>query len=268
MKIFNFFFILLIVASTSCQEDADKVISTDLPTEANQLFDLSTTWSESLYFGLLSFDEYLAMDSTSSLPGCPELIVEEDTRKVFLNFDSDIECGQTGEEKRSGKIVLEYALSDSDPSSWALEYDDYFYNGSSIRGIRNFKNDASNQIIESFNPLTITTEKELTSIFSGDLKHSGGTAVSSSIGFISGGSLHGVNPAGRDFKIEIPFDRLMLSSCFQENKLIPVAGSEIWDISRGATKNVTYLLEYELLDSCNVTANVRLPDGRTLLLNP
>lgn len=268
MKRFNFFLILLSIAFGSCQEDADKVIHTDLPTEANQLFDLSTAWSESLYFALLSFDEYQVMDTTNTLPGCPELLVEEDTRKVFLNFDIENECQQAGNDKRSGKIVLEYALSESNSASWALEYDDYSFNGSSIRGIRNFKKESSNQIIENFNPLTITSEKKLTHVFSGDIKHSGGTAVSSGIGFISGGNFHGVNPAGRDFNIEIPFDRLMLSSCFKENKLVPLAGSEIWSISRGASKNVTYQLQYELLDSCNVAANVILPDGRSLLLNP
>ncbi|MBN3520163.1 hypothetical protein JYB62_09120 [Algoriphagus lutimaris] len=268
MKRFNFFFILLSIALASCQEDADKVISTDLPTEANQLFDLSNAWSESLYFALLSFDEYQAMDTASTLPGCPELLIEEDTRKVFLNFDAEIECEQAGNDKRSGKIVLEYALSNSNSATWTLEYDNYSFNGSSVKGIRSFKKDNSNQIIESFNPITLTTEEKLNSVFSGDIKHSGGTVFSNGIGFISGGNLHGVNPAGRDFNIEIPFDRLMLSSCFQENKLMPVAGSEVWSVSRGSSKNVTYQLQYELLDSCNVAANVILPDGRSLLLNP
>lgn len=268
MKRFCFLFSILIVALSACQEDADKVISTDLPTEAGQLFDLSTAWSESLYFGLLSLEEYQSMDSTSTLPGCPTLTVESDSSKVSLEFTSENECLQSGDANRSGKIILQYVLSDSISSNWTMEYEDYSFEENSLTGVRFFKKDSSNQIAESFSSLKMKTKEELTTTFSGNLKHSKSNLLTSSIGIISGGTINGVNPVGRDFSMEIPNDRLMLSSCFLKNELIPVAGSETWNVGRSNNKIVTYQLDYELIDSCQVAANALLPDGRTLLLNP
>lgn len=266
MKKINFFLFPLIILFIGCQEDADKVIDTDLPSEAAQLFDISTAWSESLYFALLTFEEYQALDSANSLPGCPNLIVENDTRKVFLDFDTENECIQTGTKGRSGKLIIEFSLIGGITPNWIMEYENYSFDGNSLRGIRTFRKEGLNDIIENFNPLTFKTEKELTTIFSGNLKHSKG--LSNSIGIISGGNISGINAAGREFSIEIPNDRLMLSVCFQNNELIPVAGSETWSIARGLNKKVTHQLKYELIDSCNVAANVLLSDGRQLLLNP
>jgi hypothetical protein len=268
MKRIHFLYFVLFIASFGCQEDADKLIGTDLPKEASQMFDVSTAWSESLYFGLLSFEEYQAMESTSGLPGCPNLIVESDTRKVFLDFDTENECTQTGTFKRSGKLVIEFSLTGGAIPTWILEYDDYSFEGNSIRGIRTFRKDNNGDISESFDPITLETEKELTYTLKGNLRHAKGSSISNSIGVISGGNITGINAAGRDFSIETPFNRLMLTLCFQDNELIPVAGSETWNMARGSNKNVTYELKYELVDSCNVAANVLLPDGRQLLLNP
>ncbi|MEN2281543.1 hypothetical protein AAGF08_05340 [Algoriphagus sp. SE2] len=266
MKRINFLLISLFVLLTSCQEDADKVIRTDLPAEAAQLFNISEGWSESLYFALLTFEEYQALESTSSLPGCPNLIIENDTRKVFLDFDNENECLQTGTKKRSGKLIIEFSLSGGITPTWILEYENYSFNGISMRGIRTFRRNSPNDITENFDPITFKTTKDLTTVFSGNLTHSRG--LSNSIGIISGGNITGINPAGREFSVEIPNDRLMLSTCFQNNELIPVTGTEIWEISRGSNKKVTHQLKYELIDSCKVAANVLLPDGRQLLLNP
>ncbi|WP_296703715.1 hypothetical protein [Algoriphagus sp.] len=266
MKRFNFLFIPLIILFTGCQEDAEKFIETDLPTEAAQLFNISTAWSESLYFALITFEEFQAIDSTSSLPGCPNLIIENDTRKVFLDFDIENECLQTGTKKRSGKLILEFSLVGGTNPTWVLEYDNYSFDGNRIRGIRTFRKDISNDIIENFNPITFKTEKDLTTVFTGNLKHKKG--ITNSIGIISGGIITGKNAAGREFSIDIPFNRLMLSTCFQNNELIPVTGTETWIIERGSNKKAIHELKYELIDSCNVAANVLLSDGRKLLLNP
>lgn len=266
MKRINFFLIPLIILFIGCQEDADKVIGTDLPTEAAQLFKISTAWSESLYFALLTFEEYQALESANSLPGCPNLIIENDTRKVFLDFDNENECLQSGLKKRSGRLIIEFSLVGGITPRWILEYENYSFDGNRIRGIRTFRKEGANDIIENFNPITFKTEKELTTVFSGNLKHTKG--LSNSIGIISGGNISGTNVAGREFSIEIPYDRLMLSICFQNNELIPVAGTETWSIARGSNKKVIHQLKYELIDSCNVAANVLLSDGRQLLLNP
>ncbi|MBN3582896.1 hypothetical protein JYB64_10915 [Algoriphagus aestuarii] len=268
MKRTYFLLFLISILVSGCQEDADKVISTDLPQEALQMFDTSKAWSESLYFGLLTFEEYLAMDSTSILPGCPSLLIEQDTKKVILDFDSENPCDQAGDYSRSGKLILEFSLSNIPTSNWAMSYDQYVFEGDTIRGIRNFSSKNSNEILEMFNPLTIKTQKSLTTKLTGSLTHRKAASISNSIGIMSGGTMTGVNAVGREFEIEIPFDRLMLSSCFQKNELIPVAGTENWTVARGSNKQVSHQLTYELIDSCQVAANVRLPDGRHLLLNP
>lgn len=268
MKRFHFFYILILVLSSSCQEDADKVIGTDLPQEALQLFETSKAWSESLYFGLLSFEEYQAMDSTSTLPGCPSLLIEDDTKKVILDFNSENECDQSGTLTRSGKLILEFSISSTPTANWAMSYDNYSFEGDTIRGIRNFSSENGNEITEFFNPLTIKTQKDLTTKLTGNLKHTKAPLISNSIGIMSGGTMEGMNPVGREISIDIPFDRLMLTTCFQKNELIPVAGTETWTIGRGVGKQVTHQLTYELIDSCQVAANVLLPDGRQLLLNP
>ncbi|EAZ79115.1 hypothetical protein [Algoriphagus machipongonensis] len=268
MKKFNFLYILLAIGLFSCQEAEDKHISTDLPTEATQLFELSTAYSESLYFGLLSFEEYLAMDSTSILPGCPAFEVSEETKTVTLDFDAATECEQSGTYERSGKLIVKFSLAETPSSHWILEYDDYTFQKTKLRGIRNFRKSDTGEITESFDPITQVTENELTSIYSGFMTHQKAETVSNSLGIISGGTISGRNAAGRDFSITIPDERLMLTSCFQSNQLIPVNGSETWIIQRGNDRQVIHKLTYELIDSCQVAANVILSDGRKLLLNP
>ena len=98
-----FLYLAILLSSFGCQDDADKVISTDLPAEANQMFEISTAWSESLYFSLLTFEEYASMDSTFILPGCPIVSVETEGRKVTLEFLASTECTQSDEGKGRGK---------------------------------------------------------------------------------------------------------------------------------------------------------------------
>ena len=263
-----FLYLAILLSSFGCQEDADKVISTDLPAEANQMFEISTAWSESLYFSLLTFEEYATMDSTFILPGCPNVTVETEGRKVTLEFLASTECAQSDEGKRTGKINLTFPLTLDSTRTWTQSYENYTFKGTSIDGKRNYKQSKNGIVTETFDMMTQKTSKELTSILSGSLMHQKNAKLSSSIGLISTGTMTGRNAAGREFTIEIPEDRLMLTICFKQNELNPVSGVEIWTIDRGSSNQVTHRLTYELVDSCQVAANVLLPDGRKLLLNP
>ena len=250
----------------SCKEDDDRVISTDLPTEASQLFVVSKAWSEAIFFTQLSFDQYSSSDSLQ-LPGCPEILLEENAKRVTLTFDPDSTCEQSGKSKRSGKIILDLAQSDSQNPIWFLEYENYTFEEASMDGIRIFTKKSSGIVNETFETLTHTTTNQLTHQFSGNITHTLSLDSGLVVGLNSKGMINGRNPVGRNFVFEFNEKRESLFSCFQDNKLLPVAGKETWKVSRSETSQVTHSLSYELKENCVVEAYVVLSDGRRLLLN-
>lgn len=259
-----FFSLIFLIA---CKEDEDRVISTDLPTEASQLFVVSNAWSEALFFSQLSFDQYTNADSLD-LPGCPEILVDKTAKRITLTFDPAIACEQTGSSKRSGKLILDLAQSDSENPVWFLEYENYTFEDASLEGIRTFTKNSSGEITESFETLTHKTKNELTHQFGGELTHTLSLANGVLVGLNSNGIIFGRNPAGRNFTFAFNETRELLFSCFQDNQLFPVAGIETWEVSRSETAQVVYNLTYESKENCKVEANLILPDGRRLLLNP
>ncbi len=259
-----FFSLLFLIA---CKEDEDRVISTDLPTEAAQLFVVSNAWSEALFFTQLSIDQYSNADSLD-LPGCPQILVDKTAKRVTLTFDPATVCEQTGTSKRSGKLILDLAQSDSENPVWFLEYKNYTFEDASINGIRTFSKNPSGNINEAFETLTHQTKNELTHQFGGDLTHTLSLVNGVLVGLNSNGIIFGINPAGRNFTFVFNENRELLFSCFKENQLFPVAGKETWQVSRSETAQVVYNLTYESKENCKVEANVILPDGRRLLLNP
>lgn len=264
-RILYIFFSLIFLVS--CKEDEDRVISTDLPTEASQLFVVSNAWSEAIFFSQISIEQYSNADSLY-LPGCPEILVDKTAERVTLTFDPETACEQTGTSKRSGKLILDLAQSDSENSVWFLEYENYTFEDASIDGIRTFSKNSSGEITETFETLTHKTKNELTHQFGGDLTHTLSLVNGILVGLNSNGIINGKNPAGRNFTFVLSETRELLFSCFQDNQLFPVAGKETWQVSRSETAQVVYNLTYESKENCNVEAYVLLPDERRLLLNP
>lgn len=253
----------------SCAEDEEKVIQTDLPTEAAQLFSISKDWNESLYFAMISWEEYQQLDSLY-LPNCPAIYLNPETKEVTLDFLASTTCIQSGEYGRSGKLLIKFEdPSDNTFSQWTMTYDDYKFGTNQLEGSRTFTSNDSNQVKEEFTELVEITNKKLSSEFSGEFIHTK-TYLNDSLNSISSvGKITGVNGAGRDFEIDIstPINRLV--SCLQENEILPSVGKENWFVSRGGNSEATYSTTYELLvDGCKVAANTMLPDGRKLLLNP
>lgn len=262
--LYIFFSLIFVIA---CKEDEDRVISTDLPTEASQLFNVSKAWSEALFFTQISFDQYSRADSLQ-LPGCPDIFLEENAKRVTLTFDSDSVCEQSGKSKRSGKLILNLAQSDSENPIWFLEYENYTFEDASIDGIRTFTKNSSGVVNETFESLIHKTKNELTHQFGGELNHTLKLVNGVIVSLDSKGVINGKNPAGRKFIFDFSQKRELLFSCFQDNQLFPVAGKESWRVSRSATSQVPYNLTYEGKEKCKTEAYVVLPDGRRLLLNP
>jgi hypothetical protein len=250
-----------------CEEDEDKIFQTDLSLEANQLFGISTVWGESLYFGLLNFEEYSQIPSVE-LPGCPSILIESVEKRVTLTFDPTNVCEQSGKVKRTGKLILQYPFISSNSSPWILTYEGYTFQNDTIKGTREFSVTALNQVKETFIYLKTTSIKRLNTTFSGNLNHSLTKLRNKLIGLSSSGSISGTNSTGRSFSIDISSPRQSLATCFSQNEILPIAGKENWTIDRGQSRVVIHSINYETSGSCAVTAKVTLSDGRNLLVIP
>jgi hypothetical protein len=268
MRRFIFGLILLVPILMSCAEDEEKVIQTDLATEASQLFSISKDWNESLYFALISWEEYQLVDSLN-LPSCPAILLNQEAKEVTLHFMASTTCIQSGEYGRSGKLTINFENSSSSLlNRWTLTYDEYYFGTKKIEGTRSFSSDRFNQIKEEFTDLIETTDTKLSTEFSGKFTHTK-TYIKDTLASISSiGSIKGTNPVGREFEIAINSPTNRFVTCLQKNEILPAAGVEDWFVSRGGNSEVSYLTTYELMDSCKVAANTKLPDGRKLLLNP
>lgn len=251
----------------SCGEDEDKNIQTDLSVEANQLFGISTAWGESLYFGLLNFEDFSQIPS-AELPGCPSVLIEAVEKRITLTFDPTNVCGQSEKVTRSGQLTLQYPLVSTISSSWTLTYKDYTFQKDTIRGIREFTSTALNQVKENFIKLKKTSNREVNATFSGTLNHSLTKLRTKLVGMNSSGSISGTNSTGRNFIIDIGSPRQSLAICFSQNEILPISGKEKWTLDRGQNRVVVHSINYEPSGLCAVTAKVTLSDGRILIVIP
>jgi hypothetical protein len=266
MKIqYSLFFFLLIPLFIACEEDEDKTIQTDLTKEASQLFDISNNWGESLYFAMLSWEDYQAINS-NDLPGCPKITLDSNLNQVTLEFLPDTSCIETGKTNRTGKILLDYFPENLPNQDWILEYQNYTINQDSLLGIREFSRSNLNKVSEQFENLIIKSPNGLNSKFSGNLIHTTTNLRLELIGISSIGTITGTTPVGRHFTTEFTSPRQTLVSCIRENEILPITGKESWTVARGSNKKITHQLTYETAGECRVIATVVLSDGRNLVL--
>jgi hypothetical protein len=262
-----FYLIFSLIFLISCKEEEEKIISTDLAIEASQLAKASNAWSEGLFFALIPYDQYTLMQS-QDLPGCPKIQVEKEQKLVVLSFDINPTCDQKGKSKRSGKIILDFALADSAVPTWFLEYDLYDFEEVSIDGIRTFSKRADGSVKENFEFLKHATKNGITHQFGGNLLHAMLEKNNLPINVNTSGIISGRNPVGRDFSMDFGAKRSMSFSCFSQNLLTPLEGVERWQVSRGDASPIQYQLTYESKSDCNSDAYLLFPDGKRLLLNP
>ncbi|MHA7130788.1 hypothetical protein [Algoriphagus namhaensis] len=265
-RILPIYFLLLGLLAPSCTEEEDKTIRTDLPTEAQQFFKVSQLNYEHLFLALKSWAEFKNLES-SSLPGCPEITLEESNKQVTLTYRKSEGCESA--QNRSGKLILDLALQSSPQATWFLEFEDYTYAGDTLKGFKTFKRQNNSTYLESFESLLVISANQTSFELNADLTHQFGSGLGQINQLISTtGTLTGRNPAGRAFDLVFESPSVLARICnFQEQQL-PISGTEIYQVQRGNDNSRTYRLLYESTGSCETTAKATLPDGRNLILSP
>ncbi len=265
VRLYIFLFIFLL--ASSCTEDESKTISTDLSTEAIQHFNLSKAFSESNYLGNISYQDYFRI-SSSELPGCPTIERSLQSRIITLDYSKPLECTQENNKPRTGKIILDFTLSNSTSPTWILTYEDYSVDGIKVSGERQFRAITSNETEASFENLEVELPNNLAFLIKGKLNHSISRANFRPFGLSTRGSIEGVNPAGRTFTLVITEPKEQLFACYRQGWFLTQTGEESLKISRGIDRDVVHTTTYQTSTGCNPSVITILPDGRNFQLNP
>ena len=262
------FFLLLLLLMSSCFGDIDKEISTDLQFEGNEIFNISFSLEESLYFPFQPID-YFRFAKSIEIPGCPDVTLDENLKKVTLDFTVKKECINSLFVSRSGKIHLQYITNTVLESTVSVEYEDYSVQGMKIEGKRDFKRTNSllnpNRRIESFQDLFIIDENESSSRINGDFTHQLQFLNGMMTGFLSTGEIEGRNIAGRRLKMTQTAAKNYNVTCINGGFLLPTQGTENWQIFRNETQATSHRLVYTLENQCNSIATITLDDGRLMV---
>lgn len=265
MKIKNWIWILTLWMM-GCGEEDDQNLRTDLPTEAQQIFSVSKIQNEHLFLALTSWEEFTSIDP-SSLPGCPTLVLEQESKRVTLNYSNSEACEVS--QVRSGSIVLDLALQESDSQEWFMEFADYSYEGDTLKGIKVFKKISNQVISQSFENLKVTSTQNASFVLQGELTHTKPPIIGPSVSLLSTtGQITGKNPIGRSVSMNVTEPILSVRSCQLSQKDLPTSGTETWEIERGNRNSVSHWLSYESTGICETVAKMQLSDGRVLILNP
>lgn len=251
----------------ACSEDVSKDISTDLTQEANQFFRFSEAFAESSYLGNISFSDYSRITSME-LPGCPTIVQIPDSRIIQLDYSISKDCEQQNKTPRTGKIILDFTLSNTLSPKWSVTYEDYSFDGIKIEGSRRFEALSLNENQESFENLTIEFEKNLSFIIDGMLSYSTSRSSFKPFALSARGRIGGRNPAGRDFSLVITEAKEQLFQCYREGWTLPQTGTESWIVARGGSRSLEYTVSFQSTENCDPLVISTLPDGRTLQLNP
>jgi len=267
MKRYHLFLISILIIFGSCSEDVSRNIDTDLTQEAAQFFQFSEALSESSYLGNISFADYSRI-LPQDLSGCPTINRDITARRIELDYSNPQECEQPNKTLRSGKIILDFTLSNTTVPSWKLTYDDYSFGKTRIEGVRNFLNPSFGENKETFENFRIELEKNLSFYANGTLSYSVARLSFRPYALSTRGRVEGKNPAGRDFSLVITESKEQLFSCYREGWDLPQSGKETWISSRGNSRSLDYMVRYEKKEACETVVISTLPDGRTLQLNP
>lgn len=262
------FFLLLLILMGSCFGDIDKDISTDLQFEGNEIFDISLSLEESLFFPFQSLD-YFRLAESLEIPGCPDVNIDETLKKVTLAFSVKKECVNSLYVPRSGKIHLQYITNTALESTVSVEYEDYIVRGIKIKGKRDFKRANSllnpNRRAETYQDLFIIDENNSSSRINGSFTHQLVFFNGILTAFSSTGQIEGRNKAGRAINMTQTATKNYNVTCIKSGYLLPFQGSEEWQIFRNETQATKHKLVYTLEDQCNATATITLQDGRLMV---
>lgn len=260
-------FLFIVLLASSCTEDESRTISTDLSVEAIQHFKLSSAFSESNYLGNISYQDYFRI-SSAELPGCPTIERSLQSRIITLDYSKPLECTQENNLPRSGKIILDFTLSNTISATWIMTYENYSIDGIKVLGTRQFRAITSNETEVSIENLKIELPKNLSFLIKGKMNHSVSRANFRPFALSTRGSLKGINPAGRNFSLVITEPKEQLFACYKQGWFLTQTGKESIKIARGVEREVVYTASYETATGCNPNVVATLPDGRNLQLNP
>lgn len=260
--------ILFLIFAISCMSDIDKNITTDLQVEGNEIFNISFTLEESLFLGFQTIEDYRKAD-TLSLPGCPNIEINEPERRITLEFLKERDCANDQNLERVGKIHIQYLNTNSLEATTRLTYEDYQVRGIKVEGSRDFRQVRSltnpNRRTEVFTDLLLIDQKESSTKISGSYEHQLTFLDGLLTGFSSTGGLEGRNITGRPIKMTPNTPRRYLVNCVKTGFYLPDSGSQTWQIFRNQTQSTTHKLEYELESECLNRANLTLQDGRIMV---
>lgn len=251
----------------SCSEDVSKEISTDLTQEANQFFAFSEAFGENSYLGNITYSDYLII-TPQELPGCPTIVQKPEARIIELDYSTSVECEQQNKSLRTGKIILDFTLSNTGNPTWTLTFENYTFDGVKIEGSRKFEALSLNENQEKFENITVELNKNLRFIFSGGLAHSTSRSGFKPFALSSRGKIEGRNPAGRAFSLVITEAKEQLFQCYRQGWTLPQTGTESWIVDRGNSNSLEYKVSFKSGEDCNPVVVSTLPDGRMLQLNP
>lgn len=262
-----YIFLFFVLLASSCTEEESRTISTDLSVEALQHFKLSKAFSESIYLGNISYQDYFRI-SSAELPGCPTIDRSLQSRIITLDYSKPLECTQENNKTRTGKIILDFTLSNTSSPTWIMTYEEYSVEGIKVSGTRQFRAITSNETEASFENLEIELPKNLAFLIKGKTNHSVSRANFRPFALSTRGNLEGINPAGRNFNLVITEPKEQLFACYRQGWFLTQTGKESIKIARGIERDVVYTTTYQTPTGCNPNVTAILPDGRISLLNP
>lgn len=262
------FFLFFLMLTASCLGDFDKDINTDLRFEGKEIFNISLSLEESLVFPFQSID-YFRLSGSLEVPGCPDVTIDENNKKVTLAFSVKKECVNSPYVPRTGKIHLHYITNTALESTVSVEYEDYTVRGMKMEGKRDFKRTNSllnpNRRTETFQDLFIIDGNNSSSRINGDFTHELGIQNGILTGFSRTGQINGRNIAGRAIKMTQTAVKNYNVNCIKSGFLLPVQGAENWQIFRNETQATNHRMVFTLENQCNSIATITLEDGRLMV---
>ena len=260
--------ILMMLMVSSCSTDIDKNITTDLQVEGNEIFNISFTLEESYFFAFQTLDYYKVAD-TLDIPGCPAITINEEMRKVTLEFDSSRECDNNASLSRSGKIHIMYLNTNMLEATTRMEYENYKVRGIKVAGKRDFKQVRSlvnpNRRTEVFTDLYLINEFESSSRINGNYEFQLTFQNETLTEFLCSGSIEGRNITGRPIVMNPTLNKRYSVDCILSGYYLPGQGSEKWQIFRNETASTMHTMIYETASACENRANLTLQDGRIMV---
>ncbi|WP_297335116.1 hypothetical protein [Algoriphagus sp.] len=265
MKPYSIYYtLILLVFASACQDDTDRIIQTSLPTEATQLFTISRTLAESSTLFTYSFRDFGVLDSTS-LPGSPKIEIDSALRQVTLDYDQAYQTPEDPVNERRGSITISFVNVSTVPYR-IVKYENYRLGDIQLSGTRNFKQRSLSEFTESFDDLILISKNDLTYQISGEFSHAIERSAFRVQSFSTLGSLTGRNAVGRRLNLTLSSPKIVSIDCFKSDQILPLAGTETWQVGRGENEQVGYTLTFENELDCKVIAFAQLPDGRRLQL--